>query len=137
MKTMSRALFFPAIAAGFCLISCATVSKVGKGSMALVHKTGEATSSGVSSLTSGVSNLSEMAVNKIHPTGGLKIVEVREKELKALPTGHERALAFENTRKRSSGGFWFFKGPVDFVEPTLPEPMSNEDVDILLPPKSE
>jgi predicted small secreted protein len=127
MKTLSWALIFPLIATCFSLVSCATVSKVGKGSVALVKKTTTAT-------TSRVSSLSEMAVNKINPPG-VKVVEVREKDLKALPTGHDRAIAFENTRKKN---FWFFNGPVDFIEPELPEPtVGAEEVDILLPPKVE
>ncbi|MES2440633.1 MAG: hypothetical protein V4584_16315 [Verrucomicrobiota bacterium] len=122
---MFRAIVFPAIAATFLFVSCATVSKVGQGSVAFVKKTTTAT-------TSKVSALSEMAVNKINPPG-VKVVEVREKDLKKLPTGEERALAFENTRKR---GFWAsFMGPVDFKEPTLPEPGGEMDGS-LLPPKA-
>lgn len=120
---MSRAILLSAIAATFGLVSCATVSKVSQSSMAFVKNTTTAT-------TSKVSSLSEMAVNKIRPNR-LKVVEVREKDLKELPTGQERALAFENTRKR---GFWIFSGPVDFVEPTLPQPGTEMDGS-LLPPK--
>jgi hypothetical protein len=61
------------------------------------------------------------------------VVEVREKELKELPTGHERALAFENKRR---GAFWFFGGPVDFKEPSMPEPGAELDGS-LLPPRIE
>lgn len=128
MKTMSRVIILSTAAAAFFgLVSCAAVSKVGKGSVDLVKKTTTAT-------TSKVSSLSEMAVNKIRPAG-VKVVEVREKDLKALPTGHDRAIAFENTRKKN---FWFFNGPVDFIEPELPEPsIGDEQVDILLPPKGD
>ncbi len=127
MKTLFRALLLPLVATCSGFVSCATVSKVGKGSVALVKKTTTAT-------TSKVSSLSEMAVNKISPPG-VKVVEVREKDLKTLPTGHDRALAFENTRKKN---FWFFSSPVNFVEPELPEPaLGAEEVDILLPPKLE
>ena len=65
------------------------------------------------------------------PGPSVQVVKVREKDLKELPTGHERALAFENQRKR---GFWIFGGPVDFREPTLPEPGSTLDGS-LLPPR--
>ena len=64
------------------------------------------------------------------PGPRVKVVEVREKDLKKLATGHERALAFENNRK---GGFWFFNGPVDFKEPTLPDPGSEMDGSVLPP----
>ena len=120
---MSPTPLFTALFATVGLVSCATVSKVGQGSMALVQKTTKAT-------TTRVSEFSELAVNKIRPAG-VPVVEVREKDLKPLPSGHEQALAFENTRKRS---FWSFMGPVDFKEPTLPE-IGGEMDGSLLPPK--
>lgn len=121
---MHRALYLPSVVTAFALASCTAVKQAGQGSLAFVQKTGSAT-------TGKISKLSEMAVNTIHPPG-VKIVEVREKDLKTLPTGHEKALAFENTRKR---GFWFFNGPVDFTEPSLPLPGGETDGS-LLPPKS-
>ncbi len=125
MKTMFRVIILSTAAASLGLVSCSTMSKVGKGSAALVKNT-------TSSATSKVSALSETAMNKIRPAG-VKVVEVREKDLKPLQNGHDRALAFENTKKKS---FWFFNGPVDFIEPELPEPaIGDEQVDILLPPK--
>lgn len=127
MKSMFRVIILSTAAASLGLVSCSTMSKVGKGSVDLVKKTTTAT-------TSKVSSLSEMAVNKIRPAG-VPVVEVREKDLKELPTGHDRAIAFENTRKKN---FWFFNGPVDFIEPELPEPsLGDEPVDILLPPKAD
>lgn len=119
---MSRALLFPPVVAIFGLASCATVSKVGQSSVAFVQKTTAAT-------TSKVSELSEMAVNKISPAG-VKVVEVREKDLKPLPTGQEQAIAYQNTRKR---GFWSFMGPVDFKEPPLPETGGEMDTGLLPP----
>jgi hypothetical protein len=61
------------------------------------------------------------------------VVEVREKDLQELPSGRERVLALENKRKRS---FWFFGGPVDFKEPTLPDVGAEVDGS-LLPPRIE
>jgi hypothetical protein len=58
------------------------------------------------------------------------VVEVREKDLKDLPTGQERALAFESKKKRS---FWFFGGPVDFKEPALPTAGGELDGSLLPP----
>jgi len=116
MNTMIQVFFFSVIATTLGLVSCATVSKVGQGSMAF---------------TSKISQLSAMAVDKISPTG-VQVVEVREKDLKKLPSGQERALAFENTRKHR---FWFFGGPVDFKETTLPESGGQMDGS-LLPPKA-
>lgn len=123
---MSRTTLLFVITGTVGLSSCATISKVGKGSVALVKNTTTAT-------TSKVSDMSELAMNKVMPPR-IKVVEVREKDLQELQTGHEKALAFENTRKR---GFWssVFTGPVDFIEPNLPEPgVGDENVDVLLPP---
>jgi hypothetical protein len=74
---------------------------------------------------------SDTALARLMPGSGVKVVEVREKELKELPTGQERVLAYRNERKN---GFWIFGGPVDFKEPTLPEPGANMDGS-LLPPR--
>lgn len=123
-EIMNTVIHLSSVAAALALASCATVGKVGQGSMAFVQKT-------TSAATGKVSRLSEMAANKINPPG-VKVVEVREKDLKEMPTGHEKALAFENTRKR---GFWFFNGPVDFAEPSLPLPGGETDGS-LLPPKT-
>lgn len=120
MKTISRVLL-PSVITTLGLVSCTAISSVGEGSMKLVRKTTDATTSQVAKLT-----------DLIHPPG-VKVVEVREKDLKPLPTGQERALAFENTRKR---GFWSFLGPVDFKEPNLPQPGGELDGS-LLPPKTQ
>ena len=75
--------------------------------------------------------LSGLSLASLLPGSGVKIVQVRKNDLKDLPTGRERALAFESQRKQ---GFWFFGGPVDFKEPTLPPPGSELDGS-LLPPR--
>lgn len=94
-----------------------------------------ATSAATSAATSKVyslaklQNLAEMPIARILPGQRVKVVEVREKDLKELPTGKEKAMAYRNI-----GGFWVFGGPVDFKEPTLPEPGSEMDGS-LLPPR--
>ncbi len=124
MKHLDWAIHFPATAVVLGLVSCAAVNKMGEGSLALVQKTTAAT-------TSKVSQISSFAADTIHPPR-VKVVEVREKDLKKLPTGKEQALAYQSTHKR---GFWFFHGPVDFKEPNLPEPGGEMDGS-LLPPKA-
>jgi hypothetical protein len=47
------------------------------------------------------------------------VVDVREKDLKELPSGSE--LAKLQSRSRY-GSFWMFGGPADFREPDLPPP---------------
>lgn len=121
MKTITRVLLTPVIAS-FGLVSCTAISAVGEGSMNLVKKTSNAT-------TSSVAKLSDL----VNPAG-VKVVEVREKDLKPLPTGQERALAFEKSNHKRS--FWSFMGPVDFKEPTLPQAGGELDGS-LLPPKTQ
>jgi hypothetical protein len=113
MKMMSKAILF-SLGAAIAFSSCATVSGFGRKSAEMVK------------------NTSERAINVVHPPK-IRVVEVREKDLKKLPSGEERVLAFENSRKRS---FWSraFSGPVDFIEPTLPE-MGGDLDGSLLPPK--
>ena len=106
----------PALALVLALTSC--------GAMNVVKNTSSATRNGVARLTHKITNFNEPDI---------KVVKVREKELKAMPTGKERALAYEGKAKRS---FWFFGGPVDFKEPALPTAGGNLDGS-LLPPKPE
>lgn len=105
-----------------CLMSsCASLRNTGKSSVAMVRHAASST----------VSTISEFSAAHILPGPRVAVVEVREKDLKKLPSGRERALAYENAHRR---GFWFFGGPVDFKEPTLPEPGSELDGS-LLPPR--
>lgn len=60
------------------------------------------------------------------------VVEAREKDLKPMPLGKERALAFDQQRKRS---FWSFALP-NFKEPVLPNVTDEDPSGSLLPPKS-
>lgn len=90
--------------------------------------------------TAGVSKLSKFSFSNLVPAQ-VGIVEVREKDLQEYPLGPERALAYaakrDAARQRQSGGFWnFFKGPVDFHEPSLPSDSTPLDGS-LLPPKTE
>lgn len=64
----------------------------------------------------------------------LKIVEAREADLKEMPSGKDRALAFDQERKQS---FWSFSLPQDFKEPVLPDIGLEDDESqgSLLPPK--
>ncbi len=116
---MTRVISLALSATMSVLVSCAAVSKVGENSAELVKNA-----------TTQVSKFSVAAIDKIRPAQ-IKVVEVREKDLKEQPTGEEQALAFEKKRKRS---FWFFDGPVDFKEPILPEAGGEMDGG-LLPPK--
>jgi hypothetical protein len=83
-----------------------------------------------------VGALSRQSVAKVGdllPSRRPPVVEVREKDLKDLPLGHERALAYQEKKR---AGWWFFSGPVDFKEPDLPD-TAAEMTGTLLPPKGE
>ena len=117
MKTMALAKTACLIAAGSFLVSCAAVKNATS-----------ATTAKISSMAK-MPDLSDTPIASILPGQRVKVVEVREKDLKELPTGKEKAIAY-----RRGGGFWIFGGPVDFKEPTLPEPGSEMDGS-LLPPR--
>ncbi len=128
---MTYRILIPSLAATLGLISCSTMNKVGQGSVAIVKKTKDVAASKVSGATEGV-------VHKFRPSR-VGIVDIREKDLKDLPTGREKYLAQQekiNNRNMASRSkrSWFFNGPVNFVEPELPPPGSELD-EILLPPK--
>jgi hypothetical protein len=124
MKTPLKVIIFPVIAAHLGLVACSSMKEIGKNSVNFVTTTASAT-------TKKVGALSELAVNTVNPPK-VKVVEVRQKDLKKQLTGKDRVLAFENTRKRSF--FSFFSGPVNFKEPILPKPGGEIDGS-LLPPK--
>ena len=111
------------LAASCVLCSCAGLRKVGHDSVAMVHQSSTATAN----------KFAEFSLANLLPGQRLKIVQVRAKDLKPMPSGRERALAYESGHRRC---FWFFGGPVAFKEPTLPEPCSQLDGS-LLPPKTQ
>lgn len=76
-------------------------------------------------------SLAEFSISDLRPSQ-VAVVEAREKDLKEMPLGDERALAFDRKRKRT---FWSFSS-VNFKEPTLPEVESIDIDGSLLPPKS-
>ncbi len=98
-------------------------------SCAAVKNATSATKAKVSSFAK-LPDIADTPIARILPGQRVKVVEVREKDLKELPTGKEKAVAY----RRGNGGFWIFGGPVDFKEPTLPEPGSELDGS-LLPPR--
>ncbi len=59
-----------------------------------------------------------------------QVVEVREKDLKKMPLGHERAVAFQ----KSGGVGWWPLGDVNFEPAVMPEPGADIDPSLLPPP---
>ena len=125
MKTAPQ--YLGALVVVITLASCAAVKNT-----AVAMK--ERTSGAASKLAANAKlpDLVETPLARLMPAGGLKVVEVREQDLEKLPSGHERALAYRNEKRR---GFWIFGGPVDFQEPALPDVGSEMDGS-LLPPKA-
>jgi hypothetical protein len=119
MKSMAPAKTVFLIAACCALASCAAVKNATA-----------ATKAKVSSSFAKLPDLTDTPIASILPGQRIKVVEVREKDLKEMPTGKEKAVAY----RRGNGGFWIFGGPVDFKEPTLPEPGAELDGS-LLPPR--
>lgn len=72
-------------------------------------------------------------LDRIRPAPRVPVVQVRHKDLKDLPLGHERAVAWQEKQRN---GWWFFGGPVNFKEPVLPD-AATEGNGSLLPAKDE
>lgn len=128
MTFTSKVTTFFLLTAVYPLASCGALHSAGLNSVAAVKNTATA---GVGKITSvSLPDMPDFSLSKLLPDRGPKVVEVREKDLKELPTGVELAKAREQERKN---GFWFFGGPIDFKEPTLPEPGSELDGSLLPP----
>lgn len=115
-KTLRAALFLPLV-----ITSCGTMKSVK-----------ETASNATQSVRQTASNATQNIADFTLGRPKVAIVEAREKDLKTMPTGKERALAFDQQRKRS---FWTFALP-NFKEPTLPVITGDESDGSLLPPKS-
>ena len=81
-----------------------------------------------SSTAKATKGISKFSLTDLRPPK-VNVVDVREKDLKEMPLGKDRALAYE--RKKS---FWSFI-PGNFEEPDLPEIEEGEPDGGLLPPK--
>lgn len=91
------------------LNSCAAVKKVGSGSIAAVKMVGSGSVAAVKKVGSGsvsmvksASSATANGVAALIPGERIKVVEVREKDLRELPTGREQLARYdrENERKR-------------------------------------
>lgn len=111
----------------FALTSCTTVRKAGSGTAQVFRKSTSAVASGIAAIPRP--KMPDLA--SLWPGGSkIKVVEPRESDLKELPTGQELAAAH---RRQGFGGFWFFPGDVNFMEPDLPAPGAELDGSLLPP----
>lgn len=117
---MSKALFFTPLLP-LVLASCGTL-----------HSLRETASSATRSAREKASNTTQNITDFALGRPKVAIVKARQEDMKSMPLGKERALAFEQERKRS---LWSFALP-HFVEPSLPAANENEADGSLLPPKS-
>ncbi|MES2995917.1 MAG: hypothetical protein V4733_03815 [Verrucomicrobiota bacterium] len=83
MKSISRHIPFCLVAFSFCLTSCGFVKKAGSGTVAVMKKAGSATADGVATII---------------PGERIKVVDVREEDLRELPTGAEKIAALDHKR---------------------------------------
>ncbi len=97
-----------------------------------LHSLKETASSATRSVRGTASNTTQNITDFALGRPKVAIVKARQEDMKSLPLGKERALAFEQERKRS---LWSFTLP-HFVEPSLPAANENEADGSLLPPKS-
>lgn len=115
-KTLCAALFLPLV-----FTSCGTMKSVKETAFNATRSVKETT-------VAATQNVTDFAL--MRPK--VAVVQAREKDMKPMPLGKERALAFDQQRKRS---FWSFALP-NFKEPNLPIVTDEEMNDSLLPPKS-
>jgi len=90
----------------------------------------EGTSEGLSAVGEGfgkgIAKVGEVATSPFRP--GVPVVEAREDALEEVPSGRDKALAYERRQR-----FWIFGPPVDFEEPALPEESALGDGGLLPP----
>ncbi len=115
-KTLRAALFLPLV-----FTSCGTMNSVKDTAFNATRSVKETT-------VAATQNVTDFAL--MRPK--VAVVQAREKDMKPMPLGKERALAFDQERKRS---FWSFALP-NFKEPNLPVVTGDESDGSLLPPKS-
>lgn len=85
------------LAAALTLSSCSMMKKAGSGSVSLVKSASSATAEGVA---------------KLIPGERIKVVEVREQDLKDLPTGSERLAEYNRESEQKRGLLASFKLPL-------------------------
>jgi hypothetical protein len=101
------------------------MNQIKDGTLAGTRKVGEG-------IGSGFQSVAGLATSPFRP--GLPIVEARPNEWEKLPSGHERALAYQEKQRQRR--FWLFGPPADFEEPELPEAGGDAGAFSLLPPKN-
>lgn len=132
---------FSLLACGLAIIACASCSTM-QGMKQKTFAGASALGSTATQMGSSASNASNKALTSMKgafaslmPGPKIPVVKARHEDMREIQTGHERALAYQTTKRR--GGFFgsLFSGPVDFKEPVLPDAGGMDGS--LLPPKAE
>ena len=118
------------ISAPVLFASCGAVDTMKSATASATRSVKSATASATKKVTQSIDDFRSPDVD---------VVEVREKDLKEMPLGKDRALAYEKKAK-TKRTFWSYVTPNSYIEPidlpTLPD-MDEGDMDSsLLPPKS-
>lgn len=113
INIVRRRIHLLGLVASISLVSCTSDQQTGK-----------------SPLTSALTQISKLSAKVQPPT--VRVVKVREKDLKTLPSGQERAQAYAN---RHLVQLSLAVGTVDFKESALPQAGGEMDGS-LLPPKA-
>lgn len=111
------------------LIACGPMQKVGNGTASVFKRSTASVTSGIAAIPKP--KIPDFSLANLLPGPKIKVVEVREKDLKEMPTGTELAKAHRN---QGIADFWSFSGKLYFEEPDFPEPGADMDGG-LLPPK--
>lgn len=120
------------------LCSCGTMDTLKEGTTASVEKVGDSlgkVGDGFGKVGDGFGHgfqrVAGLASSPFKPR--VPVVEARPDAWQKLPSGHERALAYQEKQRQRR--FWLFAPPVDFQEPELPELSTEPTTAGLLPPK--
>lgn len=113
------------------LIGCGPMQKAGSGTASVFKKSTASVATGIAAIPKP--QMPDFSLADLMPGPKIKVVEVREKDLKEMPTGTELAKAH---RSQGQGfvDFWPFSGKLYFEEPDFPAPGAEMDGS-LLPPK--
>lgn len=131
---VKRLLYFPVLLfVTIGLISCGPMRKVGSGTASVFKKSTASVATGIAAIPKPP--MPDFSLADLMPGPKIKVVEVREKDLKEMPTGTELAKA-HRSQGRGQGfmDLWPFSGKLYFEEPDFPAPGAEMDGS-LLPPK--
>ena len=117
--------------------SCSSIKSVSKVTGNSIKSASKATGNSVSKVTGAAGKLTEKSISKLRPSR-IPITSVNTEALKSMPTGRERALAYQKDldRKRYAA-LQARKARISYKPLQMPSGMGSLDDSGLLPPLSE